>query len=273
MAYRIRKQITISIIVILFLALVGVGVYYVFLKPGSTCFDGIKNQDEEEIDCGGSQCVSCEIKTLKEVEVVWTQVIPLVPGVYDLAAKIRNPNPNFGNPGVKYELQLKDKSGQIVGKKSGMTFILPNSTKYIIENNFQGQGQIDSVQIKIDTGENLSWLKLKNYQTPDIYVKGKKFEIRNETNFFAEASGVVKNSTTFGFDKVDADIVLFDSNSKLIGAAKSEMRTLKAGEERYFSVRWFSPIAGEVKFFDMQAETNLFSDDNYMRVYGVPQEQ
>jgi len=50
MAYRIRKQITISIIVILFLALVGVGVYYVFLKPGPTCFDGIKNQDEEEID-------------------------------------------------------------------------------------------------------------------------------------------------------------------------------------------------------------------------------
>lgn len=255
------------------MAALGTGIYYAFLKPGPTCFDNIKNQDEEEVDCGGSICVSCEIKTLKNIEVIWAEAIPLGQNLYDLAAKIRNPNPNFGNPNVKYEFELADKSGQIVGKKSGTTFILPNSTKYIIENNFESQDQIDSVQIKIDTGENLSWLKLKNYQTPELYVKDKKFEIRNETNFFAEASGVVKNSTTFGFDKVDADIVLFGSNSKLIGAAKSEIRTLGAGEERYFSVRWFSPIAGEVKFFDMQAETNLFSDDNYMRVYGVPQEQ
>jgi len=272
MFYRIRKQFTILLIVGIFLILLGTGIYYAFLKPGPTCVDNIRNQGEEEVDCGGP-CISCEIKTLKDVEVIWAQAIPLSQNYYDLAAKVRNPNPNFGNPGVKYEFQLKDKSGQIVGKKSGTTFILPNSTKYIIENNFDSQGQIDSVQIKIDTGDKLSWLKLKDYQTPELYVKDKKFEIINQPTFFAEASGVVKNSTTFGFDKVDADIVLFDSNSKLIGAAKSEMRTLTAGEERYFSVRWFSPIAGEVKFFDMQAETNLFSDDNYMRVYGVPQEQ
>jgi len=273
MFYRIRKQITILIIVGIFLVLIGTWVYYAFLKPAPTCFDAIKNQDEEEIDCGGSVCISCEIKTLKEVEIIWAQAIALGPNLYDLAAKIKNPNPNFGTANVKYTFDLKDRNGQDIGQKSGTTFILPNSTRYIIENNFESRGSIASVELKIDTGDRLTWEKLKDYQAPQLYIKDKKFEIANQQNYFAEASGVVKNGTTFGFDSVDVNIVLFDNNSKIIGAAKSEINSLTAGEDRYFSVRWFSPIGSQVKSFDIQAETNLFSDDNYMRIYGIPKEQ
>ena len=50
MDYRIRKQITIVAIVVLFFVIAGAWLYFV-LKPEPTCFDGIKNQDEEEIDC------------------------------------------------------------------------------------------------------------------------------------------------------------------------------------------------------------------------------
>jgi len=273
MHYRIRKQVSILFVAGLFLAFLGTGVYYAFLKPAPTCFDGIRNQDEEEIDCGGISCISCEIKTLKQIEVSWAQSIPLAPGVYDLAAKIRNPNPNFGTAFVNYEFELKNQNGQVIGRKSGMTFILPNSVKYIIENNIENQSQIASVDLKIDTGDRLTWEKLKDYQAPELYVKDKKFEIASQANYFAEASGVVKNGTTFGFDSVDVNIILFDSGSKVIGAAKSEINTLTAGEDRYFSVRWFFPINPQVKSFDVQAETNLFSDDNYMQIYGVPKEQ
>jgi hypothetical protein len=273
MLYRLRKQVSILFVVGLFLVLLGIGVYYAFLKPSPTCFDGIRNQDEEEIDCGGVSCISCEIKTLKQVEIVWAQSISVSPGLYDLAARIKNPNPNFGTAHVNYEFELKNQSGEIIGKKSGTTFILPNSTKYIVENNIENQSQIASVDLKIDTGDPLTWEKLKDYQAPELYIKDKKFEIASQANYYAEASGVVKNGTTFGFDSVDVNVLLFDSTSKVIGAAKSEINTLTAGEDRYFSVRWFFPISSEVKSFDVQAETNLFSDDNYMRIYGVPTEQ
>jgi hypothetical protein len=273
MDYRIRKQVSILLVVGVFLALLGTGIYYAFLKPAATCFDEIRNQDEEEIDCGGSVCISCEIKTLKQIEVSWAQAIPLAPGLYDLAAKIRNPNPNFGTSYVNYEFELKNQSGQVIGKKSGTTFILPNSAKYIIENNIENQSQIASVDLVIDTGDILTWEKLKDYQAPELYIKDKKFEIAGQGSYFAEASGVVKNGTNFGFDSVNVNIVLFDSSSKAIGAAKSEINTLTAGEDRYFSVRWFFPIGPEVNSFDVKAETNLFSDDNYMQIYGVPKEQ
>jgi hypothetical protein len=273
MLYRLRKQFSILFVVGLFLALVMTGVYYAFLKPAPTCFDNIKNQDEEEVDCGGANCIACEIKTLKQVEVTWAQLIPLGQNTYDLAAKIKNPNPNFGTTFVNYEFDLKDAAGQIVGKKTGTTFILPNSSKYIIENNFASPAAAVSVDLAIDTGDKLTWEKLKDYQAPELYIKDKKFDVSGGADFYAEASGVVRNSTTFGFDRVDVNIILFDNNSKVVGAAKSEIRTLTASEERYFAVRWFSPINSEVKSFDMQAEANLFSDQNYMRVYGVPKEQ
>ena len=110
MLYRLRKQVSILFVVFLFLALVMTGVYYAFLKPAPTCFDNIKNQDEEEIDCGGTSCIACEIKTLKQVEVTWAQLIPLGQNTYDLAAKIKNPNPNFGTTYVNYEFMLYSSS-------------------------------------------------------------------------------------------------------------------------------------------------------------------
>lgn len=272
MDYRIRKQITISIIVILFLALVGVGVYYTFLKPGPTCFDNIKNQDEEEIDCGGTICQSCETKTIKNIEVVWVDAIPVSENIYDLVAKIRNPNPNYGAANLAYSFELKNSSGQTIGKKDGSTFILPNSTKYIIENNFKSSEAISLADLKTNNKEELKWQKLKDYQSLELFVLDKRFDILNDINFWGQASGTVKNSTTFGFDKVSVNVVVFDKNSKPIGAAKTEMRTLTAGEYRAFSVGWPNQFASEVASTEMQAETNLFLDENFMQVYGAPEE-
>ncbi len=66
-------------------------------------------------------------------------------------------------------------------------------------------------------------------------------------------------------------MALFDASKEIIGANKTEAYTIPAGEERYFSVLWFSPLAGEVKSVDILADTNLFSDDNFMRRYGAPE--
>ena len=47
-----------------------------------TCSDGIKNQDEEDIDCGGAACPPCALKTSKYYNHFCTWTWPLILWVY-----------------------------------------------------------------------------------------------------------------------------------------------------------------------------------------------
>ncbi len=270
MEYRVRKQIIISTIFVFLLALIGTGIYFGYIYQAPTCSDGIKNQNEEEIDCGGL-CQSCV--PIKDIEIIWTKAIPAGDGVWDLAAEIKNPNNNFGVSDLHYSFVAKDATGQVLGKKDGVAFILSNNSRYLIEANFASGQQISSLEVQIEKIEKSRWEKLKNFQAPDIFVTDKKFTVLDPVNYSAEASGTVQNNSDFDFDKVLVDIVLFDADNQIIGVSKTDVRTLVAGEGRYFSVKWFSPFSGAVGSIDMRAQTNLFSDDNFMRKYGAPGEE
>lgn len=265
MAYRTRKQITIAIIYFLIFGGLGAAIYYGFLKPVPTCSDNIKNQDEEGIDCGGSVCAPCY--DFSNIEVIWAKTVSTETGFYDLAAKIKNPNPNDGLPLLQYHFQLKNSNGQVIGTKSGTTFILPNISKYVVETNVASAEPVTSVDLTFDKLTKDDWQKLKDYQSPDIYVKDKGFTISQTPSYLAQATGVVQNDTDFGFDRVSIDVILFDSNKNVVGISQTEVRTLLSGEGRYFSAKWFFPIPDGASL-DMDAEVNLFLDENYMRAHG-----
>jgi len=63
-----RKRIIIIVVYLLLLALVVFGVYS-FLKAEETCLDGVKNQNEEEIDCGGV-CKKCDKVKALDLKVI-----------------------------------------------------------------------------------------------------------------------------------------------------------------------------------------------------------
>jgi len=46
------------------------------------------------------------------------------------------------------------------------------------------------------------------------------------------------------------------------------MRTLIAGEERYFKVIWFYPFEGDVKNVEAEAETNVFLQETFLKRFG-----
>lgn len=269
--YRPRKQITVALIFFALIVLIGWGIYSLYNVPVPNCSDGIKNQDEIDVDCGGAICMSCEPR--QAITVLWTKAISSGGGKYDLAAQIRNPNPNLGRAVFKYIFEFKNSEGRIIGQKNGTAFIMPNETKYIIDNNIKIDEPFSSLVLTIESGLDIDWRAPEIYPSDNLIVKDRKIEIASQANYFAEATGVVKNSTAYGFQKVYLDIVLFDGAKNLIGAAKTELSTLAAGEDRAFSVRWFGPLEGAVASYDMQASTNYFLKENYMRVYGTPEEQ
>jgi len=257
---RFIKQIIIAFILILILSGFGFLVYY-FSRPGPTCTDGIQNQSEEGIDCGGP-CSSCDVVNLDEVKVIWAKAIPAQNNFYDLAAQIRNPNQNHGSGEVSYKFELYDDTGNIVVQRSGQTFILPNQTKYLTQTRVMANRSVSQVRLLF---EQVEWQKMDDYQSPQLFIQQKEYRLLGgEEAGFSQARAILVNKSNFDFDKIDIDILLFNLDHNLLALNSTEMRTLLSGQERDFVATWFSLIEGQVSFVEIEPETNVFNPDNYL---------
>lgn len=271
--YRLQKQLIIIFVYLLIFSLIGFSVYYIWFRQKPSCFDNIKNQDEEEIDCGGL-CISCEVKALRNIEIIWTKAFSVKPfdnaqseGVYDLAAKIENSSSNYGAEKISFEFKLYDRDDNLIMSKNGMFFILPNETKYIIEQAVKTQKSVSKINLVLGAPD---WKKLKDFKKTEVFIKNKQ-NFPLETGGFYRVSGEVKNDSPFDFEIVTVDVVLFDNQNQPIGAGKTTINTLVTGEARYFTATWYSPIESEVVSTEAIPETNAFKNENFMKRYGVPE--
>lgn len=262
MDYRRKKQIIILAIYFLIFVLLGFLAYLIW-RPQPSCFDGIKNQNEEGIDCGGL-CVSCEAKTLKAVEILQKAVIPVTGNFYDLIGEINNPNFNYGLADFSYEFQLIDANGNIISSQKGKNFILPGETKYIIEARVSAERPIAKANLILQGG---NWIKLKEFDPTLIFIKNKELQ-QSVGGAFLQISGTAENKSPFDFDRAYINVVLLNSQKNIIGVNKTEIRSLLSGEDRYFVVKWFSEIPDKVEEVGIYPETNIFLDENFIRRYG-----
>ncbi|TSC53465.1 MAG: Uncharacterized protein LiPW39_248 [Parcubacteria group bacterium LiPW_39] len=271
--YRRRKQAIIILILLVILGLIGTGVYFKWFYQKPTCFDTKQNQNETGIDCGGP-CIPCERLTIKDPEIEWVKFLELQDKVYDLAVKIDNPNPNFGLEKFKYTFEIYDETGALIKEQAGASFILPAEKKYLIEGNVAVGKKIGKVELNLEKSSKDVWKKLKkDFESPDIYIHSKQFQYLENQVSSARASGIIKNNSGFDFETISVAVVLFNEDKEIVGVNKTEVKTVLAGEERYFSVLWFAPFKAAVKSAEMQAETNLFLDENFMRRYGAEPEK
>ncbi len=260
MRRRILKQAVIALIYLILLSGVVFLIYY-SNRPEPSCFDNICNQGEEEVDCGGP-CIPCELMHIKPLEVLWTGEVLVEDNLYDLSARIKNPNQNYGSASFVYSFELRDSEGNLIDEYSDLTFILPNQTKHLVNTRVSVNGKI--ARIKLSFG-NIEWQRLENCQIPELAVHQKKYRLLDDSQpGESQVSAILVNKTDFDFDEVNIDILLFDAYHHLLGLNTHEVKTLLAGQERDFFATWFRKIDGQVSFVEIEAETNIFDNDNYL---------
>lgn len=258
---RAIKQLVIASVFFVILICVGFLIYYFIMKPEPSCFDNIKNQEEEEIDCGGP-CLSCELVNIEEIKILWVKIVSNKEGFYDLAAKIKNPNQNYGSGNLPYKFQIYDSKNNLIAEYAGTTFILPNQTKYLIKTKAESSDLIYRADIDF-TG--IEWEKPDNYYPPEFGIQQKEYRLlEDESIGFSQAKAILVNKTNFDFEKIDVDVLLFDSLNNLIAVNSTEIRTLLTRQERDFVATWFDRIDGQMAYMEIEAETNIFDPDNYV---------
>lgn len=260
MTKRTFKQIVVVLSFLTIISGVSFIIYYVKI-PNPSCFDGILNQKEEEIDCGGS-CISCELVHIQDLEVLWVQVLANRSNYYDVIARIKNPNLNYGSGRIPYQLRLYDSQDNLITEYSDFTFVLPNQTKYLLQTRVKSTNRITKAVFSFS---DIEWEKPDEYQPSQLVIQHKSYRLLGENEGgFSQATAILVNRTNFDFEKIDIDVLLFDSFHNLTGTNKTQIRTLLTGEERDFVVTWFDEIDGYVASVEMEAETNIFDSGNYL---------
>lgn len=263
--YR-KKQIKIGLIYLLIAVIIVGGIYLIIKSKLPSCFDGVQNHGEDGIDCGGP-CSLCSWQLQEDLEVISVEAIKTKDNYVDLVAKVKNPNQDFGAKLFSYKFNLYGFGNELIFSKQGTSYILPRETRYIIEQRISIDLKIFNTEFKV---LDVTWQELEDYQEPELLIRHSYFE---QSDNLSQAIGTLENRSNYDFDTIDVWAVLFDSNSRILGVGKSELKTILSGEDRYFEIKWFFSIDGQIDRVDMIAKANVFLDDNFMRRHSGERER
>jgi hypothetical protein len=265
---RFFKQIIIGSLFLLLVAGVSFWIWYV-VQPKPTCYDGMQNQNETGIDCGGICAVACEKEpAFKEVSVDYAKFFEVAPYTYDVLGEVRNGNPDFGSPSFRYEFTLLDATGTVLAARQGDSYILPSEKKLIAAQRLETGGK-NAVSAKLVISDN-QWIELDEFSSIALSVRNSSF---GPAAGGYKASGVVVNDTGYDFEEIDVIVVLLDKDNNAIGAAPSVMNALRDKQQRSFETSWPINFDNRVVHIILEANTNLLANNNFLTRYGLSRQR
>lgn len=120
---RRRRALYAAVVTILLVGAVIVPAF-LYLYEAPTCFDGIRNGNEQGVDCGGSCERLCQSSFLP-ASVAWTRFEEVAPSLYNVGAYLINPNTQGLAANVPYIVTLYDDRGVPILTSEGSTTIPP----------------------------------------------------------------------------------------------------------------------------------------------------
>jgi hypothetical protein len=256
MSWSTKRQFIIVIVFILIL----VGLALAFFVPRTlkepTCFDGKKNGEEFDIDCGGSCQKLCKSQTA-DVSVKWARSFAVTGSVWSAVAYIENPNVTAAAREVPYEFRLYDEKNTFIAVREGKAYIAPNGTSAI----FEGGIQVGSRVPKYTTFKFLAdpvWLSV-DPRVGDIKIFPSNQKLENlETR--PRFSAIVRNDSQFyNVNDIDIIVLLYDKDGNAIGVSKTYVDGLTPGGDESIFFTWQKPFSAEVVRNEIIPRFNVFT--------------
>lgn len=259
----LKKQLIVGLISFLILGIFIFGIYLI-VRPSPSCFDKIQNQGEEGIDCGGP-CIPCEQIRLEKIKILAIKFIETEPQIYDVVAKIKNPNFNYGTPDLIYKFNFYNANDKLILSISDKSFILPNQVKYLVKSRIK----INEIPVRVTLSfEPITWKKITNPIYLNFPIIDKVYSLNSGDIGFSQLTGKIINKTNFSFQKVEIKGVLLDKSGNILAINKTEINEFLSNETREFKFFWSKPFNGEVAESDIIADTNIFLSENFIRQTG-----
>ncbi|MCU0660038.1 MAG: hypothetical protein MUD00_00240 [Candidatus Pacebacteria bacterium] len=190
---------------------------YPKLNTSPTCSDGKQNGTEAGVDCGGS-CLSACFFQANDLIVRWTKPFKVSDGLYNAVAYVENQNAQIGIPSIKYEFKLYDEQNVFITRRTGQTFVGPNSRVPILEPGISTGNRIPK-RVAFTFLEEPTWIQIDprteklSVSVSDTILSEDSNEPRLEAQF--------KNDSIYNLTDVSLGVVLYDADGTAIAASKT----------------------------------------------------
>ncbi len=228
---RRRKGLYIGTAAAIFLVIAAF-ILYAFLSRPASCFNGLKDGNEKNIDCGGA----CSRMCMEDVQaplVLWTRVLPLAPSTYTAAAYIENKNVGSYVRAARYTFKLFAANNVLVAERQGVTSIASGRITPIIEANIS-TGSRTPARAFFEFLDTPMWDKAAG--TPEVRVDGQNLDASGQ-----RLSVVVHNDSGSNISNLSVAAVLFDDSGTAQAASVSVVPSLGKGQQTPVVFTW--PLA------------------------------
>lgn len=242
-----RKATYIFSVLFIFTVIFAVVFLFIFFNKKPTCSDGIKNQNETGIDCGGSCDTLCRAEYNTPVVVWgprWAKVFSN--GTYNFLTYLQNTNIGVGAYNVPYNMKVYDKDGILLYQKNGLTDIPSNSNFVIFEDNINLNDKTPA-RVKFEFTGNPSWQKIESLDSNILTVSK---ELLNEDTK-PKLLVTIKNSTFKEIKNLESVAILYDKNNNAIAFSKTKTDTIVAGSNANLVFTWPEPFSEKVVRIDI----------------------
>jgi hypothetical protein len=234
-----RKFIYATSTLIVIIGVIGIPAFLFFYKA-PTCFDGKQNGNEKGVDCGGKCTRLCQNNFLAP-NVAWTRLERVVPGIYNAAAYIINPNTEGEAKNVPYHMALYDKDGMLIIDQKGAVTLPPHRNTLAFLPLIKVVNSIPAKVLFEFTG------------VPDWNKKADRLSAIEitEKNYTEEGNNsslrvTLKNASVSNIERFAVYVVLYDSVGNAIGFSRTIVDELLANTSVTAPFTWNTNRNGKV---------------------------
>lgn len=218
-----------------FLAIVIIATTY----HAPSCHDGIQNQGEQGVDCGGPCPYLCT--ALEQTpSVLYTQALPAGPGRTDVIAAIENRNATAAAKNVPWTVVLYAPDNTFVQQKSGTVDLPPGATVPVfIPNISTGSQTVKSAFLTI-ASSSPRWYTMAT----DTRAVPKVLSTNLAgTTQAPRVTAVLQNPDVTLMSNVRAVVVVQDAQGNVIGASQTIVPSIPGSGQATATFTWNAPFS------------------------------
>lgn len=259
-AWALRRQIGYAVVVLGLLALVvGIVIWQVFFTTPPDCFDGIMNQDERGVDCGGTCELFCQADVIEPI-VRWVRAVPVTDEVYHAVALVENQNISSGLPQVPYTINVYDAQNILIAESSATTFLGPNQETLLFIPHIQ-TGNRTPYFADIEA----SWLRQAWVDAPEKFARTQitvENILWNRLTTNPKMSAEIQNVTLDDLYEIEFVAIIYDIDNNVMAASNTVVDHIDQGSSQEIFFTWPRPFGSEISKTEIIPRVNPFSDLN-----------